>query len=80
MNFPCASAIFLISVNIAVLRIVIIVRIPLSRNCKNPRFLGQVGTRLHLNSCAEAQALVCYFLLWTVVTFSFVFNLIKVKK
>ena len=36
------------SVNLAVLRIAIVVRIPVSGNRKNPRFLrflGQVGTR-----------------------------------
>ena len=44
------SAILLISVNLAVLRIAIVVRIPASGNRKNPRFLrflGQVGTRLY---------------------------------
>ena len=43
------SAIFTMSVNLAVLRIATVVRIPVSGNCKNPRFLrflGQVGTRL----------------------------------
>ena len=43
------SAIFKMSVNLAVLRIAIVVRIPVSRNRKNPRFLRflrQVGTRL----------------------------------
>ena len=47
------SAIFTISVNLAVLRIAIVVRIPVSGNRKNPRFslfLGQVGTRLK-NTC-----------------------------
>ena len=44
------SAIFTMSVNLAVLRIAIVVRIPVSGNRKNPRFLrflGQVGTRLY---------------------------------
>ena len=41
-----ASAIFTMSVNLAVLKIAIIVRIPVSGNSKNPRFLGQVRTRL----------------------------------
>ena len=43
------SAIFTMSVNLAFLRIAIVVRIPVSGNRKNPRFLrflGQVGTRL----------------------------------
>ena len=43
------SAIFTMSVNQTVLRIAIVVRIPVSGNGKNPRFLrslGQVGTRL----------------------------------
>ena len=43
------SAILTMSVNLAVLRIAIVVRIPVSGNRKNPgflRFLGQVGTRL----------------------------------
>ena len=47
------SAIFTISVNLAVLRIAIVVRIPVSGNRKNPRFslfLIQVGTRLK-NTC-----------------------------
>ena len=47
------SATFTISVNLAVLRIAIVVRIPVSGNRKNPRFslfLGQVGTRLK-NTC-----------------------------
>ena len=42
------SAILPINVNLAVLRIAIVVRIPVSENPKNPqflRFLGQVGTR-----------------------------------
>ena len=43
------SVILLVSVNMAVLRIVIIIRIAESGNRRNPRFilfLGQVGTRL----------------------------------
>ena len=43
------SAILPMSVNLAVLRIAVVVRIPVSGNRKNPgflRFLGQVGTRL----------------------------------
>ena len=43
------SAIFTMSMNLAVLRIAIVVSIPVSGNRKNPRFLrflGQVGTRL----------------------------------
>ena len=42
-------AILPMSVNLVVLRIAIVVRIPVSGNLKNPRFLrflGQVGTRL----------------------------------
>ena len=44
------SAILLMSVNLTVIRITIVVRIPVSGNRKNPRFLrflGQVGTRLN---------------------------------
>ena len=44
------SAILPMSVNLAVLRIAIVVRIPVSGNRKNPRllrFLGQVGTSLY---------------------------------
>ena len=42
------SAIFTMSVNLPVLRIAIVVRIPVSANRKNPRllrFLGQVGSK-----------------------------------
>ena len=47
------SAIFTMSVNLAVLRIAIVVRIPVSGNRKSPRllrFLGQVGTRLYVSN------------------------------
>ena len=43
------SAILPMSVNLAVLRIAVVVRIPVSENRKTPRFfrfLGQVGPRL----------------------------------
>ena len=51
-------AIFTMSVNLAVLRIAIVVRIPVSENRKNPRFLrflGQVGTRLD-----QEMVIYCY--------------------
>ena len=55
-------AILPISVNMTVLRIVMIVRISESRNRKNPRFLrfsGQVGTRL--KGLTETKILrMCY--------------------
>ena len=54
------SAIFTMSVNLAVLRIAIVVRIPASGNRKNPRFLqflGQVGTRL--KEPEEKQNFIC---------------------
>ena len=53
---PQTSAIFTMSVNLAVLRIAIVVRIPVSGNRKNPqflRFLGQVGTRLNGNQALK---------------------------
>ena len=40
------SAIFTMSVNLAILRIAIVVRIPVSGNRKNPRFLRFLGPRV----------------------------------
>ena len=62
------SAIFTMSVNLAVLRIAIVVRIPVSGNHKNPRFLrflGQVGTRfkkkaVHTQTFNHTQSVVTY--------------------
>ena len=53
------SAIFTMNVNLAVLRIVIVVRIPVSGNLKNfrfLRFLGQVGTRLYVNNDSDVDS------------------------
>ena len=57
------SAIFTMSVNLAVLRIAIVARIPVSGNRKNPRFLrflGQVGTRLKQLPNKASDIQICW--------------------
>ena len=56
------SAILPMSVNLAVLRIAIVVRIPVSGNRKTPRFLrflGQVGTRLYKSNVIGRFFFIC---------------------